>query len=125
MSKSDADDGTRINLTDSATNIRDKMRRAKTDSVTGFTFDPVNRPEKSNLIVLLAIATGRSVMDVAAVYSDSSALAFKEEAAEALIRVVCPIGERVSLGCPEHELPRSQLPPSSADGRAARRSTCD
>jgi tryptophanyl-tRNA synthetase len=74
------------------------VRRAKTDSVTGFTFNPEARPEKSNLLGILAAVTGRTVEVVAAEHASSGAAAFKDALADALIAEVVPIGDRVSAG---------------------------
>lgn len=50
MSKSDTNDYSRINLMDSRDTIRDKIKKAKTDSITAIYYDQLNRPELSNLI---------------------------------------------------------------------------
>ena len=92
MSKSDRDDASRINITDSADTIRQKIRKAKTDSITGFTFDTEKRPEKSNLLTIFAAVTGSSVEDLCRQYADASALSFKDELAEAVIAKLAPMG---------------------------------
>jgi tryptophanyl-tRNA synthetase len=96
MSKSDADDGSRINLTDSADVIADKVRRARTDSVAGFTYDPAGRPDKANLLGIFAAVTGEGVEDVAARYATASAADFKRDLADALVAKVAPIGARIA-----------------------------
>lgn len=92
MSKSDADDASRINLTDSADVIADKIKKAKTDSHTGFTYDVQQRPEKSNLLMLMAMATDTRVDAVAAQYADATAVQFKTALTEALVTKFVPMG---------------------------------
>lgn len=96
MSKSDADDGTRINLTDSADAIADKIRKARTDSTTGFTWDPEGRPDKSNLLGIFAALSGESVEALAARYGEASAADFKRDLTELVVGRVVPIGRRIS-----------------------------
>src|SRR5918995_2420473 len=54
MSKSDPSDQSRINLTDDADAIALKIRRAKSDSILGVSYDPETRPEASNLLTIFA-----------------------------------------------------------------------
>lgn len=85
MSKSSKEEGSTLLLTDAPEVIRDKIKRAKTDSVAGFSYDPATRPEKSNLLTLFAAMTGEKVEDVAARYGAASAATFKAELADAVI----------------------------------------
>ncbi|MGH6942964.1 MAG: tryptophan--tRNA ligase, partial [Geminicoccaceae bacterium] len=48
MSKSDASDFSRINLTDDAETIALKIQRARSDSQMGLSYDPDSRPEAAN-----------------------------------------------------------------------------
>ena len=95
MSKSAPDDASRINLTDSAEAIREKVRRAKTDSTPGFTFDPAGRPDKANLLAIFGALVGEHPATLAERYAASSSGAFKEELGDALVAALCPIGEEV------------------------------
>lgn len=54
MSKSDRSEKSRINLTDSAELIRQKILKAKTDSINEIYLDEEKRPEVSNLLRLYA-----------------------------------------------------------------------
>ena len=54
MSKSDPSDNSRINLTDDADTIARKVRRAKSDSEMGLSFEPERRPEAANLLNIYA-----------------------------------------------------------------------
>ncbi|KEF61647.1 tryptophanyl-tRNA synthetase [Exophiala aquamarina CBS 119918] len=50
MSKSDADPRSRISIIDSPEEIRQKIKGATTDSISGISYDPEKRPGVSNLI---------------------------------------------------------------------------
>ncbi|KAJ7290145.1 hypothetical protein C8J57DRAFT_1275254 [Mycena rebaudengoi] len=70
MSKSAADPNSRILLTDSAAQIKSKVRAAVTDSITsGITYDPVARPGTSNLLSIIAACTDEDVAAVAQLYA--------------------------------------------------------
>ena len=58
MSKSNADERSRILLTDDAKVIHTKIMGAKTDSINSVSYDPENRPAVSNLLELLALMEG-------------------------------------------------------------------
>lgn len=117
MSKSDASDAGRINLSDSDEVIRDKVRRAKTDSEAGFSFEPARRPDKSNLLALYAAATGARMEETVARFAAAPAAAFKEELADALIALLRPMRSETArlLADPAH------LDAVLADGAAAAR----
>ena len=66
MSKSEASENSRINLTDDAEAIQHKIRRAKTDSEPGMSFDPENRPEAANLLGIYAALADENVDAVTA-----------------------------------------------------------
>ena len=50
MSKSDPNDGSRINLMDDADTIKRKIKRCKTDDSMGLEWDNPARPECTNLL---------------------------------------------------------------------------
>ncbi|KAJ3830447.1 hypothetical protein EV361DRAFT_974238 [Lentinula raphanica] len=54
MSKSSPDTSSRILLTDTSSQIAQKIRSAVTDSIKGITYDPLNRPGTANLLAMLA-----------------------------------------------------------------------
>jgi tryptophanyl-tRNA synthetase len=96
MSKSDPDDASRINMEDGNDAIAAKVRGAKTDSTLGFApLDPAARPEKANLVGILAALTGRGAEEVAQQYAGATAVAFKEDLVEALVHTVAPIRGRL------------------------------
>uniref|UniRef100_M4BLP1 tryptophan--tRNA ligase n=1 Tax=Hyaloperonospora arabidopsidis (strain Emoy2) TaxID=559515 RepID=M4BLP1_HYAAE len=95
MSKSDASVMSRIELTDSADDIRKKIRKATTDAVRGIHYDRKERPGVSNLLDIASAVTDQSVMQLEAQYADYGTGAFKDSVADAVIAKVCPIGERI------------------------------
>jgi tryptophanyl-tRNA synthetase len=91
MSSSDASDQSRINLTDDADTIAHKIRRAKSDSEMGLTYDPENRPEAANLLTIYAALADLPRAEIAARFADSSFSAFKSELAELAVEKLAPV----------------------------------
>jgi tryptophanyl-tRNA synthetase len=93
MSKSDPSDMTRINLTDDADAILQKIKKATTDpnplpeSKEGL----AGRAEVENLVGIYAAVTGRSVDDVLAEFAGKGFGVFKPALAEALAAKLAPI----------------------------------
>src|SRR6056297_1228780 len=104
MSKSDPSDMSRINLTDDAETIATKIRKAKSDSILGITYDPENRPEASNLLSIFAALADRERADVAAEYAETSFARFKEQLAELCVEKLSPINAEMRglMANPEH-----------------------
>ncbi|MBV8938427.1 MAG: tryptophan--tRNA ligase, partial [Alphaproteobacteria bacterium] len=95
MSKSDASDYSRIHLTDSADEIAQKIKKAKSDMTEGMSYDPALRPEASNLLVLYAAFTGRAVKEAAAECASDSFSAFKKKLIDAAVAHLEPIRRRM------------------------------
>jgi len=92
MSKSaDSPQGTVLVL-ESPEVIERKIKRAVTDTGTEVRYDREAKPGVSNLLTILAIATGRSPDEVAAGYSQYGPL--KADAAAALVEFLRPLRER-------------------------------
>lgn len=96
MSKSDASDQSRINLTDSADDIALKIRRAKTDPLPiPSTLDELaSRPEAANLLGIYAAITGEPLPALLYNFGGSGFGVFKEKLAEALVAHIGPINDR-------------------------------
>jgi tryptophanyl-tRNA synthetase len=92
MSKSTATDAGCIYLTDAPSVILKKFKRAVTDSETEVRYDPTAKPGVSNLLDILAGATGQAPASLAEHYSRYGDL--KTATAEAVIEVVTPIQNR-------------------------------
>ena len=91
MSKSDPSDMSRINLTDDADAIANKIRKAKSDPHHGITWDVENRPEASNLLTIFAALSDRPREDVAAEYADAQFSRFKSDLADLTVEKIGPV----------------------------------
>ena len=92
MSKSDSSDFSRINMSDDAGLIRKKIRKAKADDIEGITYDPIKRPEISNLMDIYCGITGINPEEAQLNKMNNSE--FKETLSSALIEKICPIHEK-------------------------------
>src|ERR1700753_615176 len=97
MSKSDSSDNSRINLTDDADTIAQKIRKAKTDP------EPVpseekgleNRPEADNLVGIYAALSGRSKADVLGEFGGGQFSSFKNALVELCVTKLSPIASEM------------------------------
>jgi tryptophanyl-tRNA synthetase len=92
MSKSVSSPLGTIDLIDEPETIRQKIRKAVTDTDGEVRYDPEHKPGLSNLIELFAAASGRSIEDVTASYDRYGPL--KADLAETLVEVLAPVQER-------------------------------
>lgn len=81
-------------LLDPPKKMAKKIKSAVTDSETEVRYDPVNKPGVSNLLSILAAATGRSVADVEAEYGGGMYGPLKVATADAVVAVAEPIAAR-------------------------------
>jgi tryptophanyl-tRNA synthetase len=94
MSKSDPSDYSRINLTDEAEAISQKIRKARTDpeplpaSVEGLE----GRAEAQNLVGIYAALAGTTAQQVLDEYAGQGFGAFKPKLADLAVSVLGPIG---------------------------------
>jgi tryptophanyl-tRNA synthetase len=94
MSKSaDSPQGT-IALLDDPKAIARRIKSAVTDSETDVRFDPAAKPGVSNLLQILAAASGRSIPDVEAAYSGGGYGGLKTDTADAVIEFLAPLQAR-------------------------------
>lgn len=97
MSKSHTDPRSRILLTDSADDIRTKIKGALTDSTSAnITYDAVNRPGIANLIEILRHVSGTNE-DFEAIAREHETVglkAFKEHVGEEVVAHLAPIRAR-------------------------------
>src|ERR1700680_2242968 len=97
MSKSDTSDNSRINLTDDADTIAQKIRRAKTDP------EPLPseekglepRPEADNLVGIYAALSGRSKADVLGEFGGGQFSSFKNALVELCVAKLSPIASEM------------------------------
>jgi tryptophanyl-tRNA synthetase len=93
MSKSDASDQSRINLTDDADTIALKIRRAKTDPhpLPGEVGELEGRPEADNLVGIFAATAGSGKADVLKQFGGAQFSAFKNALVDLLVAKLAPI----------------------------------
>jgi tryptophanyl-tRNA synthetase len=98
MSKSDPSDMSRINLTDDADTIAQKIRKARTDpaplpdSYTAL----AERPEAKNLVNIYAALAGRAPEAVVEEFAGQQFAVFKPALAELAVHHLAPITSRIS-----------------------------
>ena len=103
MSKSDVSKLACINLIDDPEMIRQKIKKAKTDSLGTITYEPDLRPELSNLLRIYSAIEGIDVKKSPQLFTEDNMFSFKEKLANKLIDKVCPIGERAMKMCATEE----------------------
>ncbi len=93
MSKSDVSDNSRINLTDDADTIAQKVRRAKTDpdALPSEEKGLAGRPEADNLVGIYAALAGQTKAEVLAEHGGALFSAFKPALAELAVTVLAPM----------------------------------
>ena len=93
MSKSDPSDASRINLTDDADTIANKIKKSKTDMgvmpVVGEALD--DRPEVKNLIAIYAALSGQTRDQVTAEFAGQGFGAFKPKLADLAVSSLAPV----------------------------------
>ena len=97
MSKSEDSDQSRINLKDDADLIKQKIKKAKTDTLpipleaSGLN----NRPEAANLISIYASVNNIKVEKVLKEFGGKNFSTFKSKLSESIIEEICPIGKEI------------------------------
>lgn len=86
--------GNAIFLSESPDQIREKIMAAKTDSEREVRYDPVAKPEISNLIDLFRLVRGCSRQTIVSLYQGKGYKEFKIDLAETIINFLRPIQER-------------------------------
>ena len=97
MSKSDPNEGSRINLLDSPETILKKIKRAKSDSTIGIELNNPNRPEARNLLMIYSILSGQNIHDLQNDLSDTGWGTFKKLIADQLIESLKPIQKEYQI----------------------------
>ncbi|CAM3268467.1 tryptophan--tRNA ligase [Paracoccus nototheniae] len=98
MSKSDPSDASRINLTDDADTIAQKIRKARTDAepLPGQMEGLKDRPEARNLVNIYAALTDETPDQVLARFEGQGFGAFKPALAEVAVEALSPITRRMA-----------------------------
>jgi len=98
MSKSEDSDQSRINLKDNEELIKQKIKRAKTDtgSIPSEIDGLKNRNEATNLISIYASINNIDVQKVLKEFGGKNFSTFKSKLSESIIERICPIGREIS-----------------------------
>jgi tryptophanyl-tRNA synthetase len=83
-----------VGVLDPPETIRKKFKSAVTDSGTDVRHDPEQKAGVSNLIEIMAIATGQEIPEIEARFDGGGYGAFKGEVGEAVVALFVPIRER-------------------------------
>ncbi|MCP9809990.1 tryptophan--tRNA ligase [Cyanobium sp. HWJ4-Hawea] len=94
MSKSDPNEGSRINLLDPPELIVKKVKRAKTDPTMGLEFGNQERPEAENLLSLYALLSGKGMEAAAQECASMGWGTFKPLLAEVAVEALRPLQQR-------------------------------
>ena len=97
MSKSEASDMSRINLTDDNDSIRKKIQKAKTDpfEIPGEKEELFDRPEAENLLGIYATLANQSIEKTLEQFSGSDFKKLKDELSDILISELEPINKEI------------------------------
>ena len=119
MSKSDESEYSRINLSDDADAIAQKIRKAKTDplAMPDSKENMASRPEAENLINIYAGLSDQTPDVVLAEYAGAQFSAFKNALADLAVAKLTPIGEKMR----SYLTDRAELDRILADGAARAR----
>ena len=83
-----------VRLIDAPDEIRRKFKTAVTDSGRDLRHDPEEKPGISNLIEIMAVATGTSIAEIESRYDGTGYGGFKEDVAEAVVELLAPFQQR-------------------------------
>ena len=97
MSKSDASDYSRIMLSDTADEIVQKIRKAKTDPhpLPANIKEAHKRPEAFNLLSIFASLNGKSTEDVVEKFAGKDFSSFKTDLTDVIVDKIVPIGKEM------------------------------
>ena len=94
MSKSALNPYNYIALIDSPEIIRDKIKKAVTDSGKDIKYDHQNKPAISNLLTIYSLLANQSIKSLEARYRDSGYADFKNDLAEEIIKSLDPFQKK-------------------------------
>jgi tryptophanyl-tRNA synthetase len=83
-----------VRLVDSPDEIRRKFKTAVTDSGREILHKPKAKPGISNLIEIMAVATGDSVREIEKLYEGKGYGQFKQDVADAVVELLAPLQAR-------------------------------
>jgi tryptophanyl-tRNA synthetase len=81
-------------LDDSPNEMREKIKRAVTDSGKEVRYDESNKPAVSNLMLIYSSLSGKSFKEIENKYKNKNYSEFKSDLAEVVIRALAPFQKR-------------------------------
>ena len=124
MSKSDASDASRINLTDSPDLITTKLQKSKTDSIAEITYDQSTRAEISNLINIFSALSGSSTELIVENYRGKGFAKFQADLADIIISKLKPINDEYTKIIKDKSYIQEVLTSGAERARAVAQATC-
>ncbi len=94
MSKSDFDNSGNILLEDPIDVIKQKIKRAVTDSDSKIIYDPENKPGVSNLLSIYSVLAKKSMKECEAFFDGKNYGALKNEVSDIVIATIEPIQQK-------------------------------
>ena len=94
MSKSDPSELSRITLLDTPNQIKSKIAKAMTDSISSLSYDPAHRPGVSNLISLYGSVSGLDTSSVCAQFEGKQSVDLKNELGDLLVEELSPLRKK-------------------------------
>ena len=91
MSKT-GDEG--IALTDSPDEVREKIKKAVTDSSKEIKFDEKNKPAISNLLTIYSLLSGKEIKNIEKEFEGKTYVDFKNDLAEVIVEFLTPFQKR-------------------------------
>lgn len=107
MSKSAANEHSRISLLDSPEKIKKTIMRATTDSEGSIRYDLSEKPGISNLLTIYSVFSGIPIQELEKKYSGEGYGTFKKDLVEVVCESLAPIQERFREIRPSGELVRT------------------
>ena len=101
------------------------LKKAKTDSERQITYDPANRPEVANLLLVTSLCTGQDPADIAAEIGDGGAGQLKKTVTEALNEYLKPLRAKRAELAEDKELVKRVLESGVEKARAVAIETLD
>src|SRR5690606_6960657 len=95
MSKSDPIERSRLGILDSDEEIVEKLKRAKTDSIQGVSYDRTQRPEVANLLDIFSGFAERPAEEIAREYERADMAQFKKALTDVVISHLRPIRQQI------------------------------
>lgn len=83
-----------VSLLDDPAKIREKIKKAVTDSDNTVRFDKKNKPAISNLLVIFSAMTGYAIEDLEKEYGSAGYGTFKRDLADAVVAFTSPVQEK-------------------------------